>query len=155
MDELQRRLMTALRRLSEQSERERTQQAAQAEVCQQQVETLRRQVERLAGQGDELDRTLQDAGRDVPRAVEMMRRAEPAARAGARLRPEPLASCRGRNSQYVASRISADRAGDFVRSTLHRDTAQPAAAFFESAVPTCACESQSTSASSASRGVSP
>ena len=42
--------MTALRRLSEQSERERTQQAAQAEACQQQVETLRRQVERLAGQ---------------------------------------------------------------------------------------------------------
>ena len=50
MDELQRQLMTALRRLSEQSERERTQQAAQAEACQQQVATLRRQVERLAGQ---------------------------------------------------------------------------------------------------------
>ena len=50
MDELQRQLMTALRRLSEQSERERTQQAAQAEACQQRVESLRRQVERLAGQ---------------------------------------------------------------------------------------------------------
>ncbi len=50
MDELQQQLMTALRRLSEQSERERTQQAAQAEACQQQVESLRRQVERLAGQ---------------------------------------------------------------------------------------------------------
>ena len=50
MDELQRQLMTALRRLSEQSERERTQQAVQAEAYQQQVETLRRQVERLAGQ---------------------------------------------------------------------------------------------------------
>ena len=35
--------MTVDRRLSEQSERERTQQAAQAEACQ-------RQVERLAGQ---------------------------------------------------------------------------------------------------------
>ena len=61
MDELQRQLMTALRRLSEQSERERTQQAAQAEACQQQVETLRRQVERLAGQVTcltEYDRTL-------------------------------------------------------------------------------------------------
>ena len=50
MDELQRQLMTALRRLSEQSERERTEQAAQAEACQQQVETLRRQVERLSAQ---------------------------------------------------------------------------------------------------------
>ncbi len=50
MDELQRQLMTALRRLSEQSERERTTQAAQAEACQQQVETLRRQVERLSAQ---------------------------------------------------------------------------------------------------------
>ena len=50
MDALQRQLMTALRRLSEQSERERTEQAAQAEACQQQVETLRRQVERLSAQ---------------------------------------------------------------------------------------------------------
>ena len=50
MDELQRQLMTALRRLSEQSERERTEQAAQAEACRQQVETLRRQVERLSAQ---------------------------------------------------------------------------------------------------------
>ena len=50
MDELQQQLMTALRRLSEQSERERRQQTVQAEACQQQVETLRRQVERLAGQ---------------------------------------------------------------------------------------------------------
>ena len=50
MDALQRQLMTALRRLSEQSERERTAQAAQAEACQQQVETLRRQVERLSAQ---------------------------------------------------------------------------------------------------------
>ena len=50
MDELQRRLMTALRRLSEQSEREWTQQAAQAEACQRQVETLRRQVEQLSAQ---------------------------------------------------------------------------------------------------------
>ncbi|MCY4121028.1 MAG: hypothetical protein OXG72_08935 [Acidobacteria bacterium] len=50
MDALQQQLMTALRRLSEQSERERTQQAAQAEACQQQVATLRQQVERLAAQ---------------------------------------------------------------------------------------------------------
>ncbi len=50
MDALQRQLMTALRRLSEQSERERTEQAAQAEACQRQVETLRRQVERLSAQ---------------------------------------------------------------------------------------------------------
>ena len=50
MDELQRQLMDALRQLSEQSERERTQQAAHAEACQQQVETLRRQVERLSAQ---------------------------------------------------------------------------------------------------------
>jgi len=50
MDELHRQLMTALRRLSEQFERERTQQAAQAEAWRQEVETLRRQVERLSGQ---------------------------------------------------------------------------------------------------------
>ena len=50
MDALQQQLMTALRRLSEQFERERTQQAAQAEACQRQVATLRQQVERLAGQ---------------------------------------------------------------------------------------------------------
>ena len=50
MTELERQLMTALRRLSEQSERERTRQAAQAEAWRQQVETLRRQVERLSTQ---------------------------------------------------------------------------------------------------------
>ena len=50
MDELQRQLMAALRRLSEQSERERTQQAAQAEACQQQVAILRRQVKQLSAQ---------------------------------------------------------------------------------------------------------
>ena len=43
MDALQRQLTDALRRLSEQSERERTHQAAQ-------VESLRRQVERLSAQ---------------------------------------------------------------------------------------------------------
>ena len=47
MDALHRQLTDALRRLSEQSERERT---AQAEACQKQVETLRRQVERLSAQ---------------------------------------------------------------------------------------------------------
>ena len=50
MDALHRQLMTALRRLSEQSERERTRQAAHAEACQRQIETLRRQVERLSAQ---------------------------------------------------------------------------------------------------------
>ena len=44
MEALQRQLMTALRRLSEQSERERTQQAAQVEALQQQVEQLSAQV---------------------------------------------------------------------------------------------------------------
>ena len=50
MDALQRQFTDALRRLSEHSERERRQQAAQAEAFQQQVETLRRQVERLGAQ---------------------------------------------------------------------------------------------------------
>ena len=50
MDALQQQLITALRRLSEQSEQERMQQAAQAEACQRQIESLRRQVERLSAQ---------------------------------------------------------------------------------------------------------
>ena len=67
MTELERQLMTALRRLSEQSAWERTQHAAQAEAWQQQVETLRRQVERLSGQVTSLTEHYAALAETLPR----------------------------------------------------------------------------------------
>ena len=59
--------MDELRRLSEQFERERTTQAAQAEARQQQVGSLRRQVERLsAGYFGEVEQRFRGSGTRIP-----------------------------------------------------------------------------------------
>jgi len=77
MTELERHLTTALRALSAQYEREQTRQAAQVEQRAEQVAALPAAGGAARRCSDALERGIQDAGRDVARAVEMMSRRAP------------------------------------------------------------------------------
>ena len=59
MTELERQLTTALEKLSAQYETEQQRHSEQVEVCQQQVETLRRQVEQQAAESETLRRRVE------------------------------------------------------------------------------------------------
>ena len=92
MTGLERQLMTALRTLSAESRTERRQHAEEQQRHSEDVEalrqrferqaaeneTLRRQFERLDGQNDTIGPGLQDARRDVARALDVMRQRAPA-----------------------------------------------------------------------------
>ena len=87
MTELERQLMTALRTLSAESRTQRRQHAEEQQRHSEQVEVLRRRIERQAAENETLPAAvraarrandtigprLQDARRDVARALDVMR----------------------------------------------------------------------------------